>query len=187
MLAVETIREALPDLAKDIRLNLQAVLSPGALTAEQRFGVAIACAAASRNAQLTHALVADARAEVTEAVVDDALAAAVLMGMNNIYYRFRHLVGKPVYTEKPARLRMNRIVKPLGSKIDFELYCLAASTINGCESCIRSHEQVVTAGGISEDAVNDAVRIAATIHAAAIGLEVRDHATAPAQAAVGAS
>jgi alkyl hydroperoxide reductase subunit D len=171
MSAVEAVREQLPEAAKDIRLNLQTVLQPGALTAAQRWGVAVASAIAARNPQLRDAILADARAEVEANVVDDAAAAAVLMGMNNVYYRFRHMVGKESYASLPARLRMNRIAKPATNKADFELFCLAVSAINGCEMCIRSHEAVVVAGGISEEQVNDAVRIASVIHAAAVGLE----------------
>ena len=89
--------------------------------------------------------------------------------MNNVYYRFRHMVGKESYGAKPARLRMNRIVQPKTSKATFELMCLA-SAINGCESCIRSHEHAVVEGGLTEDHVHDAVRIAATIRAAAVAL-----------------
>jgi alkyl hydroperoxide reductase subunit D len=171
MSAVEAVREQLPEAAKDIRLNLQTVLQPSALTAAQRWGVAVASAIAARNPQLRDAILADARAEVDATVVDDAAAAAVLMGMNNVYYRFRHMVGKESYSSLPARLRMNRIAKPATNKADFELFCLAVSAINGCEMCIRSHEAVVVAGGITEEQVNDAVRIASVIHAAAVGLE----------------
>jgi len=171
---LDAIRETLPDLAKDIKLNLQAVLSESSLSPEQRWGVAIASAAAARQPGLRDAVVADARAAVPEAVVEDALAAAALMGMNNVYYRFRHVVGKPVYSEKPARLRMNRIARPATSKADFELFSLAASAINGCEACVRSHEQAVLDGQLSEDQVHDAIRIAATMHAAAIALEIAD-------------
>ena len=114
--AVDAVRDALPDLARDIKLNLQAVLAPGALTPAQRWGVAVASAAASRHPALRDAVIADARREVPEAVIEDALAAAALMSMNNVYYRFRHLVGKASYGEKPARLRMNRLVKPATSK-----------------------------------------------------------------------
>ena len=171
---LDAIRETLPDLAKDIKLNLQAVLSESSLSPEQRWGVAIASAAAARQPGLRDAVVADARAAVPEAVVEDALAAAALMGMNNVYYRFRHVVGKPVYSEKPARLRMNRIARPATSKADFELFSLAASAINGCEACVRSHEQAVLDGQLSQDQVHDAIRIAATMHAAAVALEIAD-------------
>src|SRR5262245_45775251 len=147
MSAVEALAAELAEPARDIKLNLQAVLAPGgSLTPAQRWGVAIATAVASRNVRLQVAVIADARREIGPAVVDDAVAAAAIMGMNNVYYRFRHLIGKPSYSDRPARLRMNRLVKPAGPKVDFELYCLAASAVGGCESCLCSHERVVIDG-----------------------------------------
>ena len=172
MSAVESLRTNIPDVARDIRLNLQSVLQPGALTPAQRWGVAIASAVAARNTALRDALIADAGAQVSGDVIDDAIAAAALMAMNNVYYRFRHLVGKESYSQMPARLRMQRIAKPVTNKADFELFCLAVSAINGCEMCIRSHEEVVLKDGLSEDQVHDAVRIAATVNAAALSLEL---------------
>jgi alkyl hydroperoxide reductase subunit D len=48
------------------------------------------------------------------------------------------------------------------------------SAVNGCENCIRSHEEVVVAGGLSEDQVHDAIRIAASVHGAAVALELAE-------------
>jgi alkyl hydroperoxide reductase subunit D len=170
--ALETLRNSLPEVARDAKLNLQIVLQQNTLSPAQRWGVAIASAIAARNPTLRDAVIADARTEVDAAVIEDAMAAASLMAMNNVYYRFRHLVGKPSYGEKPARLRMNRLVKPAGNKTDFELTCLAVSAISGCGTCMEAHEKVVTAAGLSEDQVHDAVRIAATINATAVALEL---------------
>jgi alkyl hydroperoxide reductase subunit D len=117
------------------------VLQEGTLSPAQRWGVAVAS------------------------------AAAALMAMNNVYYRFRHMVGKPAYAQKPARLRMNRLAKPLTSRADLELFSLAVSAINGCEVCVQAHERAVLEAGLSEDHVHDAVRIAATVHAAAVALD----------------
>ncbi len=191
MRALETLREAFPEAAKDIKLNLQTVLQGGSLSPAQRWGTAVASAVASRNPRLRDAAVADARNEVEAAVIEDACAAAAIMAMNNVYYRFRHMIGKPSYGEKPARLRMNRLVKPATNKTDFELFSLAVSAINGCEACLRSHEAVVIEGGLSEEQVHDAVRIAATLHAAAIALEIAElertpHAALGSAAAAGA-
>ena len=171
MSRIDEIRDRLPEAAKDIRLNLQTVLQPGTLSAAQRWGVAIASAIATRNTAVRDAVIADAGADIDNSVLDDAVAAASLMAMNNVYYRFRHFMGDSKYGQKPARLRMNRIVKPLGSKADFELFCLAVSAINGCEECVRSHEKAVIEGGLSDEHVHDAVRIAATMQAAAVALE----------------
>lgn len=172
MNALETLRNAIPEAAKDLRLNLGNVLQPTTLTKEQIWGTAVACAIASRNPQLRQATLEDALTHVAPEVVEDGKAAAALMGMNNVYYRFRHMVGREEYAQKPARLRMQRLVQVATSKADFELFCLAVSAINGCESCIRSHERVVVEAGLTEDHVNDAVRIAATFHGVAVALEM---------------
>ena len=171
MSALDGLRDAIPEPARDLKLNLQAVLADSTLSVEQRWGVAVATAVASRSARLRDAVIADARVATNDALVDDAIAAAALMGMNNVYYRFRHLIEKPVYSDKPARLRMNRLVKPATNKLDFELFSLAASAINGCCTCMQSHERVVLAGGLTEDQVHDAVRIAATIQGVAVALD----------------
>jgi len=172
MHALETLRGAIPEVAKDLRLNLGAVLQPGNLSLEQVWGVAVATAIASRNPTLRQAVLEDALVTVSPAVVDDAKAAAALMGMNNVYYRFRHMVGKAEYSEKPARLRMQRLAQVATNKADFELFCLAVSAVNGCEMCVRSHEEVVLGAGLSTDQVHDAVRIAATLHGVAVALEM---------------
>jgi alkyl hydroperoxide reductase subunit D len=170
--ATEALRATLPEAAKDIKLNLQSVMQGGALSPAQRHGVAVASAIASRSPRLREALENDAATEVEASVLEDARAAAALMAMNNVYYRFRHQIGKDSYGQKPARLRMNRLVRPAGSKLDFELMSLAVSAINGCEACVRAHEAAVVAGGLSEDHVHDAVRIAAAVHATAVALEL---------------
>ncbi|HEX3697515.1 MAG TPA: carboxymuconolactone decarboxylase family protein [Polyangia bacterium] len=183
MSALEDVRNLIPEIARDLKLNLQTVLQPSTLSEAQRWGVAVACAAAARNAGLREAVIADARALVAPAVVEDALAAAALMGMNNVYYRFRHLIEKPSYGEKPARLRMNRLVKPAGSKVDFELFSLAVSAVNGCGACMIAHEKVVIEGGLTEDQVHDAVRIAAVIAGAAVALDLVGDDVGPAAVA----
>jgi alkyl hydroperoxide reductase subunit D len=172
MHALETLRGAIPEVAKDLRLNLGAVLQPGNLTLEQVWGVAVATAIASRNPQLRQAVLEDALVTVSPQVVDDAKAAAALMAMNNVYYRFRHMVGKAEYQEKPARLRMQRLAQVATNKADFELFCLAVSAVNGCEMCVRSHEEVILGAGLSSEQVHDAVRIAATMQGVAVALEM---------------
>ena len=169
--ALEALRQRFPEVAKDIKLNLPNVMTDSTLNMEQRWGVAVASAISCRNHELRDATIADARTHVEQNVIDDAAAAAVVMGMNNIFYRFRHMVDKASYGQKPSRLRMNRMSQPTTNKLDFELYSLAVSAIHGCEMCVKAHEKVVIAGGLTEDQVNDTIRIAATFHAAAIALE----------------
>lgn len=169
---LDALRDAFPEAAKDIKLNLAAVLENGELSPTQRWGTALACAYASRNEALNAAILSDGREHLSADVVEDAKAAAVLMAMNNVFYRFRHFVAKEVYQTKAARLRMNKLVQVKTNKTDMELYCLAVSALNGCETCVKAHEKVVLEAGMTEDHVMDAIRIASVIHAAALAIEL---------------
>ena len=162
---IETLRQRLPEAAKDIKLNVQSVFQTTTLTPEQLWGVAVASAIATRSAEVRNAVFADAQAHLSHEVSEDAKAAAALMAMNNVYYRFRHMIGKESYSTKPARLRMNWIGKPLGNKVDFELFCLAVSAINGCEMCVTSHEKALMHIGVARDKIHDLGRLAAVVTA----------------------
>lgn len=178
--ALNALRERIPDHAKDLRLNVQTVLSGDKLTRDHQWGVAIASACFVRHERLRDALIADARAAgVPEALVDDAKAAAALMAMNTVYYRFRHLVGKETYQQIPARLRMQRMGSPATDKTTFELLSLACSAIAGCETCLRNHEAAVVTGALTADQVNDAVRIAAVVNGVAVALTLEDPTAIP--------
>lgn len=171
MSSLETLRESLPEYARDLKINLQSLLSETSLTLPQRLGVALASAVASRQRVLIRALQEETLNQAGHETQEDALAAAAMMGMTNIYYRFKHLIGKEDYSELPARLRMQRVAKPASSKADFELFCLAVSAINGCGSCIQAHEKGLLEAGFSQGQINDAVRIASTIHGLAVVLD----------------
>jgi alkyl hydroperoxide reductase subunit D len=171
-MSLQPILEKLPDYARDLKINLQSVLQQQELTAQQTWMTAVACAIASRNKELLDGVVAQATTQVTPETINAGRAAGALMGMNNVFYRFRHFVqGKPEYAQVPARLRMQLIRAHGGDPVDFELACLAASTIKGCEACVSSHEQVVRDKGLNESHVTAAVRIAATVHAVATVLD----------------
>jgi len=170
--AIDALRETLPDAARDLKINLSTMLALESLTPAQRWGAAIACAITAGHHGLRDAIVADARAAgMTDELVDDGRAAAALMAMNNVIYRSRHMLGE-AYEAKPIRLRMQRIGAVKTNKLDFELMCLAASAIGGCEVCLLAHEKVVREGGMSDDVVFDAVRLAAVIKGVAVGLEL---------------
>jgi len=181
-----TLKNQIPEHAKDLRLNLSTVLSaegaPG-LNERQIAGVALASAVAARNPALLAAIEAQAATTLDGAHLNAARAAAAIMGMNNVYYRFVHLVGNDEYGKLPARLRMNVIGNPGIDKTDFELYSLAVSAINGCGACVAAHEQVVRKAGVGADGVHSAVRIAAVIHGIAVALESAAGAAATRQAA----
>jgi len=174
MTTLDALRDSLPDYARDLKLNLGSVLTPAGapgLTEKQIWGVALASALAARNTALARDIEQLAQAHLDPAYVKAARAAAAIMGMNNVYYRFLHLVEDPEYRQMPARLRMNVLASPGIDKADFELLSLAVSAINGCGTCVASHERQLRQHGLGREAVQSAVRIAATVHAVASVLE----------------
>jgi alkyl hydroperoxide reductase subunit D len=170
-MTVETIRDLIPDYAKDLKLNLSSVLAEEGLSEQQRWGTLMASALASRNATLIQVVAGEATGHLSPEAIKAAKAAASIMAMNNIYYRFAHLASDPDYATMPARLRMSVIGNPGVEKSDFELWSLAVSAINGCGRCIDAHEQVLRKAGFSREAIQQAVRIASVIHAVAATLE----------------
>jgi lipoyl-dependent peroxiredoxin subunit D len=162
------VRDALPDAARDIKVNLGNVLSQGTLAPEQRAGVALAAALAAKAPALARAIADETR--ISPEIRADAEVAAALMAMTNVLYRFKHLVGKAEYQDLPARLRMMRLGQPASSKTNLELFSLAVSALAGCETCIQSHERVLVEHGLTPEQIFEAVRVAATVNAAATAL-----------------
>ena len=174
-MTIETLKDALPEYAKDLKLNLSSLAAEPALNAQQRAGTFIACALAARNPVTTRAMLTSFAPSLSPEALLAAKAAASIMGMNNIYYRFTHLASAEDYKTLPARLRMNVIGKPGVDKADFELWCLAVSAINGCGVCIDSHEKILREAGFSAEQIQAAVRIAAVVHAVAATLDGEAH------------
>ena len=164
---MKSLRERIPDYAKDLRLNLDALPKVESLTPSQLWGVALASALATRNDELVRAVAQEARAHLGPEAETAARTAAALMGMNNVYYRFLHLVSNKEYGNLPARLRMQGLANPGVERLDFELWCLAVSAVNGCGKCLDSHERELVQRGATALQVQDAVRIAAVLFAIA--------------------
>ncbi len=173
---VATLAETIKDYGRDIRLNISSVLTeegaPG-LTLKQIWGIALASAYYTKSSQLIDALLADAQSILTELPeIESAKAAATVMAMNNIYYRFNHLAEDKSFSKMPARLRMNVIGKPGVPKLDFELMCLAVSALSGCGMCINAHIAEVQKAGAALEAVHSTSRIASVVNAMAQAISI---------------
>lgn len=168
---LDQLKDRLPDWAKDQRINLGVLTSSTALSPAQAWTIALTCAVTTKHKDLVAAVEGDASTVLQPPAIAAAKGAAQIMGMNNVYYRFTHFMGEGAeYAQMPARLRMQIIGTPGIDKLDFELACLAASAITGCETCVRSHEKAVRERGGTKEMVQDAVRIAAVLNAVAIAL-----------------
>lgn len=170
-MSIEVLKNSLPEYAKDLKLNLSSLAGEPSLTEQQRAGTFLSAALASRSAAVIEAILGEFGPKLSPAALGAAKAAAAIMAMNNVYYRFVHLVSAPEYRSMPAKLRMNVIGRPGVEKIDFELWSLAVSAINGCGACVDSHERELRKAGVSTEAIQAAVRIAAVVHAIAATID----------------
>ncbi|MFG1461929.1 carboxymuconolactone decarboxylase family protein [Xanthobacter sp. DSM 24535] len=170
-MSIEALKAELPEFAKDVKLNLSALTREDSISPQQLYGLLVACGLTTRNAAVAQALEAEAAPVLSPAAMNAAKAAASIMAMNNVYYRFTHLASNKAYETLPAKLRMSVIGNPGVDKADFELWSLAVSAMNGCGRCIDSHEKVLRDAGITEAQIQTAVRIAAIVASAAVALE----------------
>jgi alkyl hydroperoxide reductase subunit D len=166
-MSLKAFAESLPDYAKDLRLNLSSILNDQQLGEERKNTLLLACAHGSGYRPLVEAAEADVGSSLDEKIANAARGAAAVMAMNNVYYRFVHLVANPEYGTMPAKLRMNFIGSHGVPKEDFELFSIAVSAMNGCGMCIDSHERVLLQHGVKPDVIQAAVRIAAVMKALA--------------------
>jgi lipoyl-dependent peroxiredoxin subunit D len=173
-MSLDVLKDRLPDYARDLKLNLSSLAAEQLLSPQQRAGSFVAAALAANHAPTMQAVVGGFAAEMSPEALNAAKIAASLMAMNNIYYRFVHLVHAAGYRTLPAKLRMTAMAKPGIAHAEFELLSLAVSAINGCGMCMDSHEQAVRKGGIEPAAIQAAIRIAAVVHAVAVTLDAEE-------------
>lgn len=162
---IETLKNQIPEYAKDIKLNLSTLAGEEILNDQQKWGAFLACALAGGNDAVIQALHAEASVRMTVEAVAAAKAAASIMAMNNVYYKFTGMIENTEYRTMPAKLRMNVIGNPGVDKVDFELWSLVVSAVNGCQFCVNAHEPILLKGGLSKEQVQAAVRIAAVVQA----------------------
>ena len=175
-MTIETIRNSMPDYAKDTKLNLGSILSAenSGLTQKQVYGSALAAAYATKEPGLIRAVVHEVSSTLSAADIEGAKGAAALMAMNNIYYHSLELIEDKEYRKLPANLRMNIMRDPGIDKVDFELYSVAVSAVYGCGMCLNAHVEGLTKHGLSRQAIQTALRIAAVIHATAQVLVIEE-------------
>ncbi|MCX4234189.1 alkyl hydroperoxide reductase [Streptomyces sp. NPDC020707] len=170
-MSLDALKSAIPEYAKDLRLNLGSVIGDSGLPQQQLWGTVLACAIASRSPRVLRELEEEANAKLSPEAYTAAKSAAAKMALNNVFFRTRHLLSDPAYGTLRAGLRMNVLGDPGVAKVDFELWSLAVSAINGCGDCLDSHERVLRGAGVGRETIQEAFKIAAVVQAVGVTLD----------------
>ncbi|MDB5953006.1 MAG: carboxymuconolactone decarboxylase family protein [Massilia sp.] len=161
-----SIKELIPDYAKDIRLNLDGTIARSSLAGNDAVGVALAAAFAAKSRKIIDII--SASGALSEEEKNAVLTASALMGMNNVWYPYVEMTEDADLKSQPAGLRMNAYATNGGvDKRRFEMYALAASIIGKCQFCIKSHFVLLKKVGMTSQQLRDVGRIAAVVNAAA--------------------
>lgn len=161
-MSIDNLKEAVPESAKDLKLNLGSITRTTALNQEQLWGTLLACAAATQNPTVLAEIGAEASENLSGEAYQAALGAASIMGMNNVFYRGRGFLGG-AYDDLRPGLRMNILGNPGADKANFELWLLAVSALNGCEHCVAAHEHTVRESGVDRETVFEALKAASIV------------------------
>ncbi len=168
-MSIATFKDKLGEHGKDTKLNLSSLfgnVDATGMTAQQFYGTALALAYSLGDDELTTAVKTEAEGKVEASVDGAAKLAATLMAMNNVYYRFVHLSTDKQFAKMPAGLRMNGMANPGVDKVDFELYSLAVSALNGCGMCIDAHIGELKKHEVSAGVIQHSIKMAAILNAA---------------------
>lgn len=173
-MSLENVKNAIPDYAKDIKLNISGLANEEVLSVQQFWGCMLACAMTGGNEMVIREVLDEAVTKLSAEAVTAAKSAAAIMAMNNVYYKFVGMSANAEYKTMPAKLRMNVIGNPGVDKGDFELWSLAVSAMNGCKFCVDAHEGQLKAHNIDSSMIQTAVRIASVMAAASAILDAEN-------------
>ena len=163
MAFIEQVKSALPDYAKDAKLNLDAVLLRSTLDADVAMGCAVAALASTGNGKLVSLILADA-----PVYAESAMTAASIMAQNNVWYPYVEMADDANLKGLPAQLRMNAIASHGGTtKSNFEAFSLAASIVGKCHFCVKAHYETLKQEGYTVENLRDIGRIAAVMNSVA--------------------
>jgi len=158
---------------RDLRINLKNTLSSENFNLKEAYLIALAIAVNEKHKILIDSFTAFAKQNgATDADIAEVYACASTLAINNVYYRFKHFIkgSNENYQSMPAGIKMNVMMSPIIGKELFELISLAVSAVNGCESCVNSHEESVRKYGTSEKRIFDAIRLASVVRGLCIAL-----------------
>jgi alkyl hydroperoxide reductase subunit D len=164
--ALELLEKGESRYLRDMKLNFSSTLTSEHLSVKECALLALSTAINNNNTLLVSYFTRYAEEQgATPAETGEAAGCASLLASNNVFYRFRHFTQKEKYTQLPARIRMQLMMKPVTGKEFFELMSLAISAVNGCEMCVNAHEDSLIKLGTTQERIFDAVRIAALVTA----------------------
>ena len=172
--ALENMVEGETRYLRDLRINLKNTLNSDNLSLKEAYLIAAAIALNEKNKSLSDAFMQHAKSNGANAAeIAETHGCASMLAVNNVFYRFKHFIreSNDKYQTMPAGIKMNIMMNPVLGKEFFELMSLAVSAVNGCQSCVNSHEESVRKLGATEQRIFDTIRLASIIKGLCVAVQ----------------
>lgn len=150
---------------RDLSLNFKKIMEDSVLEPKDRLMSVAAIARSLHWKDLeTMAAMELKNLGLSEPEIKECFEAAAIMGMLNTYYKFKGYLTEDVLPDYArAGLRMNALSKSSVGKEKFEMMAFSISVLNGCPTCVSSHEKALTDFGVTRDKIHDLARLAAIL------------------------
>ena len=161
----QTLGEPKTSIQRDLYMNLTKLMSESSLEAKERYLNLLALSQTLKfQAFVNHSEEELKKLELSDEQILEAKESAGIMGMLNTYYKFKSYLPASVSEScSRAGLRMQSLMKPSNGKELFEQMAFSVSVVNGCPSCIASHEEALRKAGTSTDKIHDLARLASVM------------------------
>lgn len=150
---------------RDLMMNLKKILEESPMAEVERFLGLMAVATSLENKELMALAEEHLKTlDTTQEQIQEAKESAAIMGMLNTYYKFKGFLDHHTQEHyQRAGLRMQSLAKPQNGKERFEMMAFAVSVVNGCPTCVSSHEKALRAMNVEHDKIHDLARMAAVV------------------------
>lgn len=161
----ENFKEANTSIVRDLSLNFKKIMTDSPLSEEERLLALASIASTLHLDGIMQFCTAELNAlGVSDERITEAFESAAIMGMLNTYYKFKgFLDAETLQNYSRTGLRMQSLMKPVNGKEIFEMMSFAVSVVNGCPTCVASHEKALVQIGTDREKIHELARLAAVM------------------------
>lgn len=159
------LEKLIPDYAGDILENFKKIFTEQqeGLSEIQVAGIAIATCLVKKNEKLLNIIKFNNKFLIDEQEMNGLKSAVAIMLQNNIYYRYFGEIDIEEVKVLPSDLYMTVISSPPIDQVNFEIYMLATSIVNGCKYCCSVHSKKLMKKGVEAIALRNIAKIVAIV------------------------
>mgnify|MGYP001238141314 CR=1 FL=1 len=174
MTTIKDLKNAIPEFAKDIKLNFSSLIMNSDYDEELVYGCAYASTLTIGNDEIIKVFHNECEKRFGLKFIESIKSTVIIMTLNNQWYKYRD--SMPTAEMKIASQKMRVNIMATGAGLDktlFESISLCISAINGCSFCVKAHSNLLLDNKMNKEYVLNIGRISSVISAISKALSLR--------------